>query len=604
MPPERAAASDDRPATAETIRISVARLDALLLQAEELVAAKLAAGQRTDELRQAGALLDAWGRQWNRLGPQLRALAAAAAPQANGSGKALTANVADLLAAGETLLANLGGILTTAARAADRDQRALGNMVDRLLDDMKTALLLPIGTVLEGFPRLVRELARNQGKEVELVMRGAEVELDRRLLQEIKDPLVHLLRNCLDHGLETPAERVAAGKPARGTVTINVAHQDGRVVEISVADDGLGLDAAAVRASAVRQGLLTPAAAEALSDSEAQALIFQSGLSTSAIITDLSGRGLGLAIVKEKVEKLGGVIAVESAPGAGTTFRLRLPLTTVTIRGLLVSAGAAHYVLPTTHVERVARIGAADVQTVENRATIRLEDRTLPLVSLAATLGAPAEPALAAGEQAPVVILGAVERRLAFRISALLGEQEVLVKTLGPQLTRVRNIAGATVLGPGQVVPILSVPDLLKSALAVAARPAPVAASAPAAPAKQQSILVVEDSITSRTLLKGILESAGYRVTTAVDGADALATLRTGDFDLVVSDVEMPRLNGLDLTARIRADRQWQHLPVVLVTALESREDRERGIEVGANAYLVKQSFDQSNLLAAVRRLL
>jgi two-component system chemotaxis sensor kinase CheA len=341
-----------------------------------------------------------------------------------------------------------------------------------------------------------------------------------------------------------------------------------------------------------------------MSESEALALIFQTDVSTSPIITQLSGRGLGLAIVREKAEKLGGRVSVESQRNVGTTIRIALPVAVATFRGILVEVAKRLFVVPTAQVERVVRFKAADVQTVEGRETLSLNGRAVSLVRMAQTLELP--PVERAGEpvaSTPAVILGAKDQRVAFAVDAVLDEQEVLVKRFDKPLSRVRNIAGATVLASGQVAPILNIADLLKSARKGGGAATPTTVGAKPAEAEAASILVVEDSITSRMLLKGILESAGYKVKTAVDGLEAFTTLRAQKFDLVVSDVEMPRLNGFDLTARIRADKKLAELPVILVTALESREDRERGVDVGANAYLVKSNFDQSNLLEAVRRL-
>lgn len=494
------------------------------------------------------------------------------------------------------------------SKFAAHDQRTLAGMSDSLLHDVKEMHLLPFSSLLEIFPRFTRELARDQGKQVELVIQGGEIEIDRRTLEEMKDPLMHLLRNCIDHGIEQPAMRQDKGKPACGNITVAIAQKDGGKIEIMVADDGAGIDAAKVKVAARKLNLVTAEEAEKLGEQEAQALIFNSGISTSQIITDISGRGLGLAIVREKVERLGGVVALESPHDGGTSFRITLPLMLATFRGVLVRAGEHYFVIPALSVERVTRVVQADIQTVENRATIPLDGQAVALVSLGDVLELPRPNPPNRGatdkvsEQALVIVLGTGHKHVAFRVDEILGEQEVLVKTLGRQLARVRNVAGACVLGTGQVVAVLNVPDLLKSAVKQAAPP-PVAAETHGV-AKKQSILVVEDSITSRALLKNILESAGYRVTTAVDGVDAYTTLKTGAFDLIVSDVEMPRMDGFDLTAKVRADKQLAGLPVVLVTSLESREHRERGIDVGANAYIVKSSFDQSNLLEVLRQLI
>jgi two-component system chemotaxis sensor kinase CheA len=280
-----------------------------------------------------------------------------------------------------------------------------------------------------------------------------------------------------------------------------------------------------------------------------------------------------------------------------------LPLTLATFRGVIIECAKRLFIVPTAQVERAIRFRPADVQTVENRETLSWHGRTVALADLAQVLGI--EPARASGEgpeARPALILGTGEQRVAFAVDAIVDEREVLVKRLTRPLSRVRNIAGATVLGSGDVAPILNVQDLLKSARHVSSSTRTVTAAAPtAAPAKR--VLVAEDSITSRMLIKGILESAGYDVKTAVDGMEAFTSLRSERFDVLVSDVEMPRLNGFDLTMRVRADRALAELPVILVTALESREDRERGIDVGASAYLVKSNLDQSNLLEALRRL-
>jgi two-component system chemotaxis sensor kinase CheA len=383
-------------------------------------------------------------------------------------------------------------------------------------------------------------------------------------------------------------------------------------MEISVSDDGFGVDLDKVRTAAVKLGLLQADAAGKLDRQEALQLIFHSGISTSPIITDISGRGLGLAIVREKVEKLGGTVSVESQTGVGTTFRLFLPMTLATFRGVLVRVNVYLFVLPAINVERVLRVREEEIKTIENRETIRLDGQILSMARLRDTLelpvrkngsGAKKAPSQPEESHMPVIILTSAEKRMAFLVDEVLQEQEVLVKELGAQLKRVRNIAGATVLGTGKVVPVLNVQDLMKSAVRSAAvtRKEPVTGSAPV---KTGRILVAEDSITSRTLLKNILETAGYQVATAVDGTDAFTQLRSNEFDLVVSDVDMPRMNGFELTTKIRADKKLGELPVVLVTALETREDKERGIEAGANAYIIKSSFDQSNLLEVIRRFL
>lgn len=614
LPPQEALSSPvsavtGPPASAKpgsgTIRVDLAKLDAVMRQAEELLGPRLALGQHIAELREAAALLAAWQKKLSKVQPALR-LAGRALERASagdGGGRREMAKAIEYLDTENLLAKTLGDRLARLERSSLREHRALSGMVDNLLHQAKEMHMQPFSSLLDAFPRLARELAGERGKQAELRVQGEKIEIDRRILEEMKDPLTHLLRNCIDHGIEKPAARAQKGKAARGAITVAVEQKDSGKIEILFSDDGAGIDVARVKAEAVRQGVVSTEEADQLDEREASALIFRSGVSTSPIVTELSGRGLGLAIVREKVERLGGTIALETGRGAGTAIRIMLPLTLATFRGVLVHSGGQPFVIPATSVERVARVATKDILTVENRETIPLGGQTVALVRLDHALGAPRAATVEPTGHALVAVIGSGLARIAFQVDEVVAEQEVLVKPLGRQLERVRNIAGAGVLGTGQVAPVLNVHDLLKSAAKLAAAPAPPAAGKATA-AHKRSVLVVEDSITSRALLKNILEAAGYAVTTAVDGANAYTALKTAAFDLVVSDVEMPGMDGFDLTAKVRADKQLADLPVVLVTALDTREHRERGIDVGANAYIVKSSFDQSRLLEVIRQMI
>ena len=632
--PEPAAPRAERPVPegtgAETVRISTDKLMGLMIQAEELLAFKYSAGHLAGELKGLRSELTSWRKDWIKTVRDARALRRASERGQGGNGVANgnhggngssnghgsngngangharnghrhtpVTRILDAIERDDLVAKSLSDRLAQIEHLAEQERRALATMVDTLLEDMKRALMLPFGSLLELFPKLVRDLARDSGKEIGLNMGGAAIEIDRRILEQLKDPLIHLVRNAIDHGIEAPADRQRAGKARAGQVSVQVTAREGNQVELAIEDDGSGIDLSKVKASAQKLNLLSADAADGLDTAGTLDLVFESGLSTSPIITDLSGRGLGLAIVREKVEQLGGRVQLDSTPDRGTRFVLTLPTTLATFRGLLVTVDDGNFVLPSVNVERVVRVPQDSIRTAGNRETIVVNGEVMSLVWLADVLERPRPRNDSPYCQA--VVLGHAARRAAFVVNEVVADQEVLVKQLGPLLKRVRNVAAATVLGAGRVVPILNVGDLLKSA--GRADPArPMAESQTAAP--ERSLLVVEDSITSRSLLKGILEAAGYQVTTAVDGLDGLATLRSGQYDLVVSDVEMPRMDGFDLTARIRQDSRLTELPVVLVTALDSREDRERGIDVGADAYIVKSSFDQGNLLEVIRRLL
>ncbi len=580
-----------RPAAAETVRVSMHKLAAIVLETEELVGAQLAVLEHANELTKVAAELTTWNQQRIRW------------KEASGSSAEDRTSRTEHLETERLYTRKLENSLRRLAGALNQDARSLGTIADRVIEDAKKMLMLPCSHLLGAFPKMLRDLAREQGKEADLVVVGEDIEVDRRVLDELKDPLIHLLRNCADHGIELPGVRNSLGKAVRATVTMTVRAVGGTRIELTVADDGAGIDPAKVLKAAVRLGLVAEDEAARATAADVHELIFHSGLSTSPIITDLSGRGLGLAIVREKIERLGGNLSVTSALGAGTTFRMLVPMSLATFRGVFVEAAACRFVIPTASVARVSRITPVEIKTVENRQTIALGDRAVSLVRLRDLLSLSGPDHHGNGAPRPVVVVRTGDRQIALLVDDVQGEQEVMVRSLGPQLVRVRHIAGATISTSGAVIPILNVADLAESASTVGT-PGSADALPEAASVRRHRLLVAEDSITARTLVKSILEAAGYEVALAVDGVDALTKLKTQSFDLVVSDVDMPRMNGFELTTKIRADKKLGELPVVLVTALGSQSDREYGIDVGANAYIVKSEFDQGNLLEIVRRLL
>jgi two-component system chemotaxis sensor kinase CheA len=480
--------------------------------------------------------------------------------------------------------------------AAAREQRQLAGTVDALLADVKRALLVPAGSIRPFLVAAVRELARSQGKELELRITGDEVGIDRRVLEELREPLVHLVRNAAAHGIEAPPARQVAGKPARGTIAIGIATRPGGRVEIRVADDGAGVDTGRLAAAARELGLPVP------DDGDPEALLplmFGQGVSTAPALTRVAGRGVGLPIVRDTIERLGGTVTVASQPGQGTTFSIVLPLSLANFRAIEVRAAGRSFLLPTARVERCLRFAPAQVRRVGPQQTVAVGERDLPLASLAAVLGLPPPDAPPARINCLVVAAG--ERRIALAVDEVQGEQEVLGKPVDGAWVHSPVVAGAGVLATGLAAPILNASELVRMVLREGGRslaPAPVVARA-----RRRNVLVAEDSITSRTLLKNLLELAGYGVEVAVDGAEALEKLRAGAFDVVVSDVEMPRLDGIALTQAIRADAALGALPVILVTSLGSPADRERGAEAGANAYIVKSGFDQGTLMQAIAEL-
>jgi two-component system chemotaxis sensor kinase CheA len=580
-------ATPAQPAGAEeTVRLAVAKLDALMNQVGELVVARIAADQQLGELRGLQEELGQWELAWRAARPGRRP------PDG--------ATLARFVESGASRLAGIRRQVDLLARGCQAEGRRLGQAVDELRDEVRRARMLPVSTVLDGFPRLHRDITRELGKEAILQIRGGEVEVDRAVLEQLKAPLTHLLRNALDHGLEAAEARAGAGKPARGSVTIAVAQREG-VLQVEVADDGAGIDPARVRARALERGLLTPEAAERADDREVLDLVFRSGFSTAARLTGISGRGVGLDVVRDHIERLHGIIILDTEVGRGTRFRLELPLTVATTLCLLAGIAGRPFGLPVTNVVRIERVRADDLGRVGGHRVVQVDGRPVPVVPAATLLGLgqPAE-----GDVRILVVVGSAERRTALAVESLLGVQEAVIKPLPHPFVRVAGTTGAATLASGEVVMILNAADLTRPGAAADPGRAEPRPSPQAGPPRQATVLVVDDSAVTRTLEKGILEAAGYQVRVAPDGAAALELLGREPCDLVVTDVEMPRLDGFSLTARVRADDRLRDLPVVLVTSLASEDDRRRGVEAGADAYIVKDAFDQDRLLETIRRLI
>jgi len=554
----------------ETIRVETARLDQLVALTENLLSPKLAAAER---MRYAGELVD-------ELGELARSVAS---PEVRAELHALEVRTREL---------------ATALRA---DQKTLRTTVDELYEEMLRVRLTPAATMLEAFPRMVRDLCRDTGKDVAWRSSGDQLEVDRKVLELVKDPLIHLVRNAIDHGIEAPAARVAAGKPPQGNVSVTIGPSPGGRIAVEVTDDGRGFAIDAIRDAVVRSHVASAETVAAMSDADVTELAYNAGVSTSPVVTTISGRGRGLAIVRERIERVGGRISTLSNPGVGTVIRLEFPASIVTYRALLVKTEGTSFLLPLHAVDRAFALPRAEVLPALARRQLARADETLPFGSLAGVLG------LAAGStvseerrEFPCLFVHSGDRRAILLVDEVVGEHEIVVKDFRPPLRRVLNFRAAGLLGTGQLVLILRPLDLL---LSLHALPVDRAAVPVASNAKPLRVLIVDDSITTRTMERNLFEAAGYHVSVAADGLDGWNLLQTEDVDVVVSDVDMPRMDGFELTSRIRAQPELAELPIVLVTAREAREDKERGLRVGANAYVLKSGFDQSNLLDIVRRL-
>ncbi|MEI7677378.1 MAG: response regulator, partial [Bacteroidales bacterium] len=577
----------------QTVRISTQKLNNLLQQSEELVSLKSTFEYYTNELQNIQYQFAQRYRKANKKD----------FVSENGH---LDESLTEYLASEKTFSKKLDDELYLLSKEMEQFQRVANRMIDELLHDVKTTLLFPFSSMLNIFPKLVRDLSKEYEKEIDLEIVGDTIEIDRRILEEIKDPLIHLIRNCIDHGIESKSERVAKGKPSKGNIEIRIIQNIDRKIELHVTDNGAGMDKAKIIHSAQKLGILKPNEEDKLSDSEVYQLIFSSGISTSPFITDISGRGIGMAIVSEKVTKLGGTIELKTQKDLGTHFIISLPQTLSTFRGVLIKTNEQLFVIPSSSVERAIRIESSDVKTVESRKTICHKNETIALAALSDVLRITNQNKKKSSEDHfHLLILNSAQRKIALIVDEILGEQEGIVKDLGLQLQHVNNIAGTTILGNGKIVPILNPSELMDStSQAILSADYAFENKASTENIVQKSILVAEDSITIRTLLRNFIENAGFLVKTAVDGQEAYNYLQNESFDLVVSDIEMPRMNGFELTAKIRENRKFADLPIVLVTALETADDKQRGMQAGANAYIVKSSFEKSNLIDTIQRLL
>jgi two-component system chemotaxis sensor kinase CheA len=474
--------------------------------------------------------------------------------------------------------------------------RELSRLLNELQERAMRARMVPVVTITDMLQRAVRDVARTTGKDIRWEVRGEDTELDRGVLQQLGDPLLHLVRNAVDHGIERADERVAAGKPTQATVRFH-AMQLGSEVILTVTDDGKGIDVARVRAEASRGGGDT----SSLTDEEAAYLVFRSGVSTADFVSEISGRGVGLDVVRANVEAARGRVEISTEAGIGTEFRIVVPITLAVLPCLLVEAGGQTHAIP-MHSIVLAQNEGVETRS-EGRPVVWVGSQAVPLASLGATLG------LEADEDGPVIVVAGLTRQHAFRVRTLVGQRDVVVKGLSGLLPRLDVIAGASVEPDGSIVLVLDVAGLIDRArLAQAGRSAAVMAEDGAAPAgrvpQRAKVLVVDDALTVRELQRSILERGGYDVVTASDGLEAMAVLAEGPVDLVLTDVEMPRMDGFALTVAIRAHPARGNVPVLILTSRANEEDRQRGLEAGADGYIIKSAFNEAALLSAVERLL
>ncbi|MFO1418402.1 MAG: hybrid sensor histidine kinase/response regulator [Methylotetracoccus sp.] len=514
-----------------------------------------------------------------------------------------SATLLDKLDSARQALDDARGTLSSAMQDFDGFARRSTQIAEKLFGDAIASRQRPFEDGLGGFPRLVRELARQLGKQVRFEISGQATLVDRDVLEKLEAPLRHLLQNAVDHGLESPEERTASGKNATGSLRLDARHRGGALV-IGVSDDGKGIARERLRRRIVERGLTDTQTASGLSASELFDFLFLPGVTTRDNIDEISGRGVGLDVVQSMVQAEGGSLAVESEEGRGTRFTIRLPVTRSVVRALLASIGGEPYAFPLAQVERVVRLPADAIRMIEGRSYVNLDEHKAALVSAAEILELDDRPT---PEQViNAVVIGHGDELYAIEVDALLGERELVVRPIDPRFGHIPHISAASIDDDGVPLLILDSDDLVRSvnALVSGGRPIGRRAKADAAVRQARRILIVDDSITVRELERRLLQQHGYAVDVAVDGVEGWNALRLGRYDLVVSDIDMPRMNGIDLVRQIRRDPSMKELPVMIVSYKDREEDRLRGLEAGADYYFAKSSFRDDALLDAVRDLI
>ena len=479
----------------------------------------------------------------------------------------------------------------------------LDPVIDELQTRVKEIKMLPLATVFNTFPRMVRDIASQQGKEVNLVISGEETELDKKVMEGIKTSLIHILRNCIDHGIEEPEMRTALGKPTYGTIKVSASHEGDNVV-ITVEDDGRGMDIDQIKQTALKKRLVSGDDLEGMTDKEVLNIVFMNGYSTSPMVTDVSGRGMGLDIVKRDIANLKGRVILGANKNKGTKFILVLPLTIAIIQVLLVTVQDMLFALPMPSIVETVKVNMGDVSTTGGRMAIQFRERIVPLMRLNEVLGLPptGDKEAKAKKAMFAVMVNSLDQQVGFIVDEILGDEEVFVKSLGKHLGKLKNVSGAIIMATGEVAVVLDIEDLMAHS-ALGLQSVTEKKRALGGDQREKRILVVEDAFSTRELEKSILETHGYLVDTAVDGLDALERITGNKYDLILSDIEMPRMNGFELCRTLKKNEGYKEIPFVMVTALQKEEDKRRGMEVGAAAYIVKSRFEQTNLLDTIKRL-
>ncbi len=594
--------------TIKTLRVDTQKLDQLVNQTGELIIAKIKAKEHLLDIEKMIRYIEEWHRKWTKTRQYFRYSNKYPLKSPDSKLSSLqfspNKNINAFLEENSSKISSLMNKMNALYKVIQEDDARLNLIVSGLEEKIKSVRVLPLATIFHLFPRMVRDIARDRDKEVEFFITGSETSVDKKIIEEIKSPLMHIIRNSIDHGIEPPEERAAAGKPPTGKMLLAAYHLENSVL-IEVTDDGKGIDVNAIKKKVLQKELLTKEELDTMSEEQVMNIIFWPGFSTGETVTDISGRGIGLDIVHTKITQLNGNIRVKSSLGKGCQVSIQIPVTMATINSFLVEINSQTFAIPTNSIKTTLLVDESQVFYKEGERTILVDDKTVPICPLSEVLELP--DSQKKSDKLVIIVVQAEDAQVGFIVDKLVGDHEILHKNLSAPLLKVRNVAGITTLGSGDLCLILNVNDLIKSTYMRSGKfgnkQAALTAAAAEVNSRKRKVLVIDDSATTRILQRNILKTSGYEVDVAVNGFDALGKTASTQYDFIITDAEMPEMDGFELTERLRNDEKYQNIPIIIVTSLTSEEDRQKGVNVGANAYITKGKFNQEELLNTMTRL-
>lgn len=565
----------------ETIRISAIKLDETIKLMEEMVSLQSRTKQRLSDINEVNKLSKKNMEFINHI-------------LSNGDFSSNNGNKDEIIQTAQLLHQKLKQQMSSSRDDVNLQEILTGELQEKAL----RMRMMPISSVFDTFSRPVRDITASFGKKINLIIKGDDTELDKKIIEEIGGPLMHMLRNSIDHGIEAPEERLKKGKSETGTINLTASYEGGHVL-IELSDDGGGVPIDKIKEKALQRKLASEERLATMSESEIVDFIFVPGFSTSSIITDISGRGVGMDVVKNNiVDRLSGSIQTKTKEGEGTTFLIRLPLTLRIMGVVSVAVSDMIFAIPGNSISEILRIPKAGLIDVVDKKAIRLREQIIPVAELQSLLNLPGK-RKTTEEELLILMVFMGNEQLGLIVDSIIGNEDVVIKPLPTHMQNIQWVSGVTISGKNELISILHVPTIIDAAKEMKEE----RRFEKAGDKKAIHILLAEDSFSTGEIEKSILESYGYKVDIAVDGQEALEKAMEYKYDVVITDIEMPRLDGFSLTEKLRKESEYEHIPIIIVTSRDKEEDKKRGVRVGADAYIVKSAFDQSNLLETIQNL-